>query len=109
MNRILALRTARGWSQEELAGKINVKANAISRYENGVRGIDIEKIIALRDVFGVTVDYLLGLSESPYAAISDADARLLNAYHDASEKDRKTVDHVLAEYMTAADDEKKMA
>ena len=109
MNRILELRTAHGWSQEELAEKINVRANAISRYENGVRGIDIEKIIALRSVFDVTVDYLLGLSEVPHTAISEEDARLLNAYHSARLKDRETVDHVLAEYMAAAADEKKRA
>ncbi len=109
MNRILELRTAHGWSQEELAEKINVRANAISRYENGVRGIDIDKIVALRNVFGVTVDYLLGLSEIPHAAISDEDARLLSAYHCARLKDRETVDHVLAEYMIATEDKKKNA
>ena len=53
------LRKARGWSQEELAGKIEVSRQAISRWESGETLPDAENLLKLSDLFGVTSDYLL--------------------------------------------------
>ena len=53
------LRKARGWSQEELAGKIEVSRQAISRWESGETLPDAANLLKLSDLFGVTSDYLL--------------------------------------------------
>lgn len=57
--KIWKLRKARGWSQEELADKIGVTRQAVSRWESGSAKPDADKIVAICDLFGVSADYLL--------------------------------------------------
>ena len=62
--KILKLRKARQWSQEELAERIGVTRQAVSRWEAGAAKPDADKIIAVCDLFGVSADYLLRESYS---------------------------------------------
>ena len=62
MNRIKQLREEKNMKQKELAGLLNCADNAVSYYESGQRGLSIELIADLCGIFGVTADYLLGLS-----------------------------------------------
>ena len=57
--KILNMRKARGWNQEELAERIGVTRQAVSRWESGAAKPDADKIIAICDLFGVSADYLL--------------------------------------------------
>lgn len=57
--KILSLRKARGWSQEELAEHVGVTRQAVSRWESGTAKPDADKIIAICELFGVSADYLL--------------------------------------------------
>lgn len=57
--RISGIRKARGMSQEELADKIGVSRQAVSKWESGQSLPEIEKIILLSNYFGVSTDYLL--------------------------------------------------
>ena len=57
--KLQALRKARGWSQEELATKINVSRQALSKWESGASVPDTENVVALSRLFGVSTDYLL--------------------------------------------------
>ena len=98
MNRIRELRIASGMKQEDLGRRLNVGKGAVSRYEQGKRQLDPATICALCDLFGCSADYLLGRSESPLPAMSDADAQLLAAYHAASLRDRALVDQILSVY-----------
>ncbi len=66
--KLQALRKARGWSQEELAGQIHVSRQTLSKWESGGAVPDTENVIALSRLFGVTTDYLLlGAGEAVYA------------------------------------------
>ncbi len=58
-DRLARLRKERGLSQEELAAGINVSRQAVSKWENGDAMPDVDKIISLADLFGVTIDWLL--------------------------------------------------
>ena len=58
-DRIQNLRKSRGISQEELADKIRVSRQAVSKWESKQSTPDIEKIILLSDYFETTTDYLL--------------------------------------------------
>lgn len=58
-DRIQSLRKARGISQEELADRVGVSRQAVSKWESEQSTPDLEKIIALSDFFGVTTDYIL--------------------------------------------------
>ena len=57
--KIVRLRKINGWSQEDLAEKINVSRQAISRWEGGTAQPDASNILQLSKWFGVTTDYLL--------------------------------------------------
>ena len=57
--KLQALRKARGWSQEELAARISVSRQALSKWESGASVPDTENVVALSRLFGVTTDYLL--------------------------------------------------
>lgn len=56
---IQSLRKAKGISQEELAERVGVSRQAVSKWESGQSIPDLEKIISLSDFFEVTTDYLL--------------------------------------------------
>lgn len=53
------LRKERGWSQEELASRIAVSRQAVSKWELGTAVPDTDNIVQLSKLFGVTTDYLI--------------------------------------------------
>lgn len=58
-DKILNLRKSLGWSQEELAEKMNVSRQSVSKWESAAAIPDINRILELASIFGVTTDYLL--------------------------------------------------
>lgn len=58
-DKIIHLRKKNGWSQEELAEKVHVSRQAVSKWEGAQTIPDLEKILLLGEIFGVTTDYLL--------------------------------------------------
>ncbi|AEA01350.1 MULTISPECIES: helix-turn-helix domain-containing protein [Aerococcus] len=58
-DKILHLRKQAGWSQEELAQQLNVSRQSISKWERAEAIPDLEKILDLARIFGVTTDYLI--------------------------------------------------
>ncbi len=57
--KIIHLRKSRGWSQEELAERLNVSRQSVSKWESGISNPDLDKIVAMSALFGVSTDYLL--------------------------------------------------
>ena len=58
-DKIIELRKKNGWSQEELAEKINVSRQSVSKWEGAQSIPDLDKILQMSKIFGVTTDYLL--------------------------------------------------
>ena len=58
-DKIIKLRKENGWSQEELAEKIDVSRQTISRWENGTALPDAQNVLQISKLFHVTTDYLL--------------------------------------------------
>ena len=58
-DKIMNLRKKNAWSQEELAEKLGVSRQSISKYESAQVVPDMEKILKLSRIFGVTTDYLI--------------------------------------------------
>ncbi len=58
-DKLLQLRKKSGMSQEELAEKMNVSRQAVSKWEGAQSIPDLEKILQLSELYGVTTDYLL--------------------------------------------------
>ncbi len=63
--RIRDLRVSFGWSQVELARRLNVSKQAVSNWENNNIQPSIDILVHLSDIFGVTTDYLLGRENIP--------------------------------------------
>ncbi len=62
MERITKLRKEKGLNQVGLGLKLNVSQKMISSYESGIHQPSIDTLIQMADFFGVSVDYLLGIS-----------------------------------------------
>lgn len=58
-DKIINERKKNGWSQEELAEKLDVSRQSVSKWEGAQAVPDIQKIILMAGLFGVTTDYLL--------------------------------------------------
>lgn len=58
-DKIINLRKKNSWSQEELAEKLGVSRQSISKYEGAQSIPDMDKILKLSKIFGVTTDYLI--------------------------------------------------
>lgn len=63
--KICMLRTGKGLSQEDLAAKLEVSRQSVSKWETSQSVPDLEKIIKLADLFGVSVDELVREGERP--------------------------------------------
>ena len=61
--KLLTLRKAKNLTQEQLAEKLDVSRQSISKWESGQATPETEKIVALSIIFDVTTDYLLKTSE----------------------------------------------
>ena len=58
-DKITELRKKNGWSQEELADKLGVSRQAVSKWEGAQSIPDLERVLAMSRLFGVSTDYLL--------------------------------------------------
>lgn len=58
-DKLIQLRKKSGWSQEELAEQLNVTRQSVSKWEGAQAVPDLEKLLRLSELFGVSTDYLL--------------------------------------------------
>lgn len=70
-DKIILLRKKAGWSQEELADKLNVTRQSVSKWEGALSIPDMDKILTMSKLFGVTTDYLLKDELEEEEAISE--------------------------------------
>lgn len=74
-DKIINLRKKAGWSQDELASKLNVTRQSVSKWEGAQSIPDMERIVQMSRLFGVTTDYLLKDElETEEFSSADADA-----------------------------------
>ena len=57
--KIMTLRKRFNWSQEELAEKLDISRQSVSKWEVGATIPDLDKILKMSEIFGVSTDYLL--------------------------------------------------
>lgn len=63
--RIRNLREDKDWTQQYIADLLHINRRTYSAYENGVNYMSPEILIALAKIHKTSVDYLLGLTDSP--------------------------------------------
>ena len=93
---IRTLRRAADMTQDELADKLGVTFQTVSRWENGGSYPDIEFLPAIADIFEVTVDHLLGSdTEMRREQLKELTSRLGQA---VTERKNDTVIELLREF-----------
>ncbi len=60
MNRIQEYRKQKKWTQEELAKRLGVERSAVAKWESGKSQPQAARLIALAEIFGCTIDEILG-------------------------------------------------
>ena len=78
-DRIQNLRKSKGISQEELADKIGVSRQAVSKWESEQSVPDLDKVIIMSDYFEVTTDYILKGIEQGKQAVENVNAHIFTA------------------------------
>ena len=74
-DKIIENRKKNGWSQEELADKLGVSRQSVSKWESAQAIPDMKKILQLSEVFGVSTDYLIKdeIEEKPAMELAPVD------------------------------------
>lgn len=62
-DRLRALRSRKGWSQQRLADELRISKSSVNMYERGEREPGFETMEAIADTFNVDMDYLMGRSD----------------------------------------------
>ena len=73
--RIKALREARGWTQAELARRINSTRNGVNSWEQGLSMPSPACLVDLSKVFSVSTDYLLGVERLETVNVTGLDEK----------------------------------
>ena len=88
-DKIIELRKKNGWSQEELAEKLGVSRQSISKWEGAQAIPDLDRIITMSQIFGVSTDVLLKddmeISAAPMGADPDEHAARVVTVEEASD------------------------
>ena len=74
--KIAEARIAKGWSQQDLAERLETTQQTIQRYESGARDIKSSVLVSLSKVLGVTISYLLGMENDSIPNNSTVDVPL---------------------------------
>lgn len=75
-DRIAQLRRDKGWSQEELAERLEVSRQSVSEWEDGVSQPDVDRVLAMSRLFGVSTDYLLKGGEDGAPELTEIEAEV---------------------------------
>ena len=91
--RMKELRIQRGLTQNDPAGVLKTSREAYSMYENGKRQLSCQGLIQLAEYYGVTTDYLLGLSDSPEGPpkLTEDEEKLLDHFRGCDQRGKRTV------------------
>ncbi len=90
-NRLYKLRKQSGMSQEELANRLNVSRQTISKWEVGDSTPDLEKLVAISDLFHVSLDELV-IGEDSRKADEEKNDDKKNELNDNSNEGKNKTD-----------------
>lgn len=89
--RIKTLRETRGWTQAELARRLNITRNGVNSWEQGLSMPSPACLVGLAKLFSVSTDYLLGIERLEtvnVTGLKDEDVALLAQLADRLRENR---------------------
>ena len=87
--KISALRKQKGWSQEELAEKLMVTRQAVSKWESAQSMPDLDKLVQLSEALGVSTDYLLKDEQAQSAPVPATAEQTVKPRHVTQEEAKR--------------------
>ena len=108
MNRVKELRLEKQMRQADLAVLLNTKPQTISNYETGSRGLDVDTIDRLCEIFNCSADYLLGRSPLKTMNLTSEEQMLILAHRRADERAKDMVRLALEPFSQGFAQEKKV-
>lgn len=79
--RLKKSRERKGYTQQSIAKKLGVTNGAISGYERDYRDPDTDILTQMAELYEVSIDYLLGRTNSPEAVISEPSRALVDSFN----------------------------
>lgn len=96
MNRIKQLRKEFGFTQQDLANKLNCSKSIIGLYENELRKPSMEILLKLSRIFDCNIDYLLGVSNvRSIPDLDDLDIAFSDGIKGLNEENRETLKNIM--------------
>lgn len=91
--KLYKLRTDAGYSQEDLANRLEVSRQAVSKWEMGVALPETNKLVDIAKFFGVSIDYLLkeGLQSTPGDGLDRLVVKFLGYSQDMNEASKELI------------------
>ncbi len=90
--RLGRIRKENNYTQETIANKLNVTAQAVSKWENDITSPDIDTLIKLADIFNISIDELVGrVSDAITTTKKDINKMILKIIVDSNENDKVRV------------------
>ncbi|MGE8004234.1 helix-turn-helix domain-containing protein [Lysinibacillus sp. NPDC093216] len=71
--KIISLRERRGWTQRELAIRVNLNVSVMNRIESNERPVKDSELLNLANVLEVSTDYILGRTDTPALTAQEKD------------------------------------
>jgi transcriptional regulator with XRE-family HTH domain len=89
---ITSLRQERGWTQRQLARQLDLSHQAVSKWENGESAPDVETLVRLARLFGVTIDRLINPDPADLRKKNGFFSRRMSGRLDEEEEELETQD-----------------
>ena len=111
MNRIRELREEKKITQVRLSIELEVSQETISAYELGKYYPSVKSLLKLREIFGVNIDYILGLSDIKYAVVQFGDLKndeaiLITSYRKLDPNGKERIQAYIDGYLAALQENK---
>lgn len=78
--KIISLREKRGWTQRELANRVNLNVSVMNRIESNERPVKDSELLNLANILEVSTDYLLGRTDIPALTPQEKDEAAFQAF-----------------------------
>ncbi len=100
--KIKKLRQEKGWSQAQLAKKLNILPQHISRYERGIIIPSAETMAKIANAFGISIDYMLNETSENSSEFKLKDKELQRYFEkvdELDEKDKEVIKRVIESFI----------
>ena len=108
--RLKELRTTKNLTQADVAAHLQIARESYSRYESGEREMTYDALIALAELFEVSIDYLLGRYNVNPVALQDGELSLLQKFRAVDQRGKDSIQAVVEfEYSQSGESAKRVA